>query len=591
MIRIGLASGSVFDLGADASGMAVAEAARVMSTAGAGSHPRLAIRHRSRAGQSRSSVGGGPLVERPAASGRDLRAGAAQARYSSIKDDPHRDSSYATTAERGQPVGIMPYHLEKGHYLLLLEETLNEGIEAVVDDDTAITFPGPGPSVLDAGVHARGRRSPVRPDQGESEADGLLDVAGVHDRLRRRVPDLRDHRRELVRVPVSQRTGASTRTASEQADRACGTATRATSSESSPTSLVRALEVSLGLDHDAPLPTAAPPRSWPHLLLLQMPATVLRGLDHLAVPQRQSSGGRAGDRDLRDARATTIRCRTTRCRSISTTITRTTSCSTLRNDGEFLEEPVTAPAADPDRQAAPRRVGGHTSRSQEAQRLRHLRSIELSGMGTAVVARSSPRRTSATSSRSSRRPAVAESTNTSRSTWRHEQQKDRTFDLAVAIAAVGLDVAGVLGEFLDGRVRPGSRPSEKRRGAATTASSSRCGGGSTAPTRVGSRVSGTPSSRPTGNNDLGVRADAWWRTPSPASRSTISTSCFAAGTVVFQRFIDWLAVFAQLGVLHLGRPMSIGDIRFVPPDRGTTRRRRVQRPAVGASPRSGTLGR
>jgi class 3 adenylate cyclase len=36
MIRIGLASGSVFDLGADASGMAVAEAARVMSTAGAG---------------------------------------------------------------------------------------------------------------------------------------------------------------------------------------------------------------------------------------------------------------------------------------------------------------------------------------------------------------------------------------------------------------------------------------------------------------------------------------------------------------------------------------------------------------------------
>jgi class 3 adenylate cyclase len=35
-VRAGLASGSVFDLGADASGMAVAEAARVMSTAGAG---------------------------------------------------------------------------------------------------------------------------------------------------------------------------------------------------------------------------------------------------------------------------------------------------------------------------------------------------------------------------------------------------------------------------------------------------------------------------------------------------------------------------------------------------------------------------
>ena len=35
-LRIGLASGSVFDLGNDASGMAVAEAARVMATAGAG---------------------------------------------------------------------------------------------------------------------------------------------------------------------------------------------------------------------------------------------------------------------------------------------------------------------------------------------------------------------------------------------------------------------------------------------------------------------------------------------------------------------------------------------------------------------------
>ena len=38
-------------------------------------------------------------------------------------------------------MGLMPYHLEKGHYLLLLEETLNEGIEAVVDDDAAVTFP------------------------------------------------------------------------------------------------------------------------------------------------------------------------------------------------------------------------------------------------------------------------------------------------------------------------------------------------------------------------------------------------------------------------------------------------------------------
>jgi len=38
-------------------------------------------------------------------------------------------------------VGLMPYHLEKGHFLLLLEDTLNEGIEAVVDNNSAITFP------------------------------------------------------------------------------------------------------------------------------------------------------------------------------------------------------------------------------------------------------------------------------------------------------------------------------------------------------------------------------------------------------------------------------------------------------------------
>jgi class 3 adenylate cyclase len=36
-VRVGLASGTIFDLGGDASGMAVAEAARVMATAGPGS--------------------------------------------------------------------------------------------------------------------------------------------------------------------------------------------------------------------------------------------------------------------------------------------------------------------------------------------------------------------------------------------------------------------------------------------------------------------------------------------------------------------------------------------------------------------------
>ena len=67
-VRIGLASGSVFDLGADASGMAVAEAARVMASGGVGRHLRLAIGDRPWIEYSNRSLCWGSLVERPAAS-------------------------------------------------------------------------------------------------------------------------------------------------------------------------------------------------------------------------------------------------------------------------------------------------------------------------------------------------------------------------------------------------------------------------------------------------------------------------------------------------------------------------------------------
>lgn len=57
-VRIGLASGSVFDLGADASGMAVAEAARVMATAGAGvTHVSQSVIDHGLQGPMRRSVG------------------------------------------------------------------------------------------------------------------------------------------------------------------------------------------------------------------------------------------------------------------------------------------------------------------------------------------------------------------------------------------------------------------------------------------------------------------------------------------------------------------------------------------------------
>ena len=88
-------------------------------------------------------------------------------------------------------MGIMPYHQEKGHYLLLLEETLNEGIEAVVDDDTATTFPGLDRrySMLEhmRDVVAR----PCNLTHGESETGGVLawpefmddDAVGFHPAL------------------------------------------------------------------------------------------------------------------------------------------------------------------------------------------------------------------------------------------------------------------------------------------------------------------------------------------------------------------------------------------------------------------------
>jgi hypothetical protein len=49
-------------------------------------------------------------------------------------------------------------------------------------------------------------------------------------------------------------------------------------------------------------------------------------------------------------------------------------------------------------------------------------------------------------------------------------------------------------------------------------------------------------------------------------------SALDSESVVFHRFVDWLAVFAQIGVLHLGRPMPIADINFIPPERGYARR-------------------
>jgi hypothetical protein len=146
---------------------------------------------------------------------------------------------------------------------------------------------------------------------------------------------------------------------------------------------------------------------------------------------------------------------------------------------------------------------------------------------------------------------------------------DRSFNLAAAHAAVALDTEGVLGAFLEGRFMPESI------GESTWLSDSsewfairwRFEGRHT-----GSIPGfGHTSIAPTGNMVSVSGLTLVQNTVPGTSIDDDLDSLLRSGTIVFHRFIDWLAVFAQIGVLHLGRPMSIDDIRFVPPDRAMSR--------------------
>jgi hypothetical protein len=150
-------------------------------------------------------------------------------------------------------------------------------------------------------------------------------------------------------------------------------------------------------------------------------------------------------------------------------------------------------------------------------------------------------------------------------------EKSQKLDLAVAHRIVGLDTQGVLNKFLDGKfiVDETIGPSTWR--AAKSEFSA-----------VRWRFEGIHA-RP---------IDGFGHTRIPPTQNSVIVSgltlvenrepdqeidddlekLLRSGTVVFHRFIDWLAVFAQIGVLHLGRPMSIPDIDFRPPDRGTIRK-------------------
>lgn len=243
-------------------------------------------------------------------------------------------------------MGIMPYHLEKGHYLLLLEETLNEGIESVVDNHWVVKFPGLARrySMLEymRGVVAR----PCNAVTGEEEVGGLIDWPEfmsddeVGFPVRPRI--IEEWLGYRLRPDGTIDTTPHPDKPTGMWDGYQGNVERILANV-----LVRALEVSLGLDHGAPIPRVAPPRSWPIYFFFKCQQPFFEGwvtwqchsVNRRAAGQVTVMFGTPGhnhpvsdhpipidlDGDHHDD-----------------------FVDTLRNDGEFLENPTTACDRDPD---------------------------------------------------------------------------------------------------------------------------------------------------------------------------------------------------------------------------------------------------
>ena len=148
--------------------------------------------------------------------------------------------------------------------------------------------------------------------------------------------------------------------------------------------------------------------------------------------------------------------------------------------------------------------------------------------------------------------------------------KGNTFDLEVAHKAVELDVAGVLGKFFDGKLvvdESTGQSAWRSDGSEFFAIRWRFSGKHTGRIPGFGNTFIEPTQNAVSVSGLTLIENT---TPDQPVEGDLDT-LLRKGTVAFQRYIDWLAVFAQLGVLHLGRPMSIGDIRFEAPQRGTSR--------------------
>lgn len=241
-------------------------------------------------------------------------------------------------------MGKMPYHLEKGHYLLLLEATLNEGIEAVVDDDTEVSFPGLARrySMLEymRGVVAR----PCSLIDGESEDDGVLmwpefmadDDVGfpIFEII---AEDWFGYR---IRNNGTFNTSPHPNKPTGMWDGYQGNVERIVANV-----MVRCLEVSLGLDHDAPIPEDAPPRSWPLYFFFKCQQPFFEGW----VTWQCHSVNRRAAGQVTVIFATPGHNHPVSDHPIPIDTNhdhRDDQVHTLRNDGEFLVDPVSSPAAD-----------------------------------------------------------------------------------------------------------------------------------------------------------------------------------------------------------------------------------------------------
>jgi hypothetical protein len=148
--------------------------------------------------------------------------------------------------------------------------------------------------------------------------------------------------------------------------------------------------------------------------------------------------------------------------------------------------------------------------------------------------------------------------------------KGATFDHGIAQKAVQLDTAGVLGTFLDGKFSPDESIGQAQWRSGTSeffAIRWRFQGRHTGP------IDGFGHTTiPATGNEVSVSGLTLVENTVPGQRVPDDlVELLESKTVSFHRFIDWLAVFAQIGVLHLGRPMSLSKIQFAPPERGKRR--------------------